>query len=172
MLCMHYGFIDSGVTVPHDPGVTIHTSSKTLHIVCHYKSSTMADLSPTASYFISFLLLCPFVEHELVSIPQVLTDTTLPSVFLPNPQFYLSSFYSKGEWIHLLVSRGASSPRWQLVLPSAITAIKCLQYTDKNLGDIVSFLVQLGQPFHTHHHCDQILPPIYRYPPVTVISNY
>ena len=63
MLHMHYGFIDSGVTVLHDPGIMIHASSNTLCIVGYYKSSTMADLSLTAFYFISLVLLHLFVEH-------------------------------------------------------------------------------------------------------------
>ena len=84
-LRMRYGLIDSGVTIHHNPSITIHASSKTLRVVGYYKSSTAADLSPNASYFISLLLLCPFVESEFGSIPQALTDTTQPSAFLPNP---------------------------------------------------------------------------------------
>ena len=93
-------------------------------------------------------------------------------IVAPNHQFRILLFPSAVGIMYILSSKRSPNPGWHLALTSATTALECIWCASTNIGELVSFLVQSGRAFKTHHSCDQIPLSIYHYSPPIIRSSY
>ena len=167
LLCLHYGFLNLSRVQPIDPAIHILETPKVLWILGYLKSPTTLNLTLKALHFITLMVLCSY-DSDFVPI----SDTTTPSTIAPNHQFRISLFPSAAGIMYILLSKRSPNPGWHLALTSATTPLECIQCASTIIGEFVSFLVQSGRAFKTHHSHDQIPLSIYHYSPPIIKSSY
>ena len=169
LLHLCYGLINDAGELPISSTVQYISNDKAIHVL-GYSKSLVPHLTSNASYFITLLAKGSFQENNNTPIPHSLLNTTVPS---PNEHFTLSFiWYAPTKVVNIISSREMQYLGWQLVLMNMTTALECMYCEDVNMGELLSFLVQSGRAFMTHHNHSQIPLPIYHYPPPIIQSTF